>query len=56
VDEVRLFKTAPQAYELLLNNFPVAKQAILFVSSNAWDSLAAKWFGLDAFLLPLTEN
>ena len=47
VEDVRLFKTAPQAYELLLKNFPVAKKEILFVSSNAWDALAAKWFGLD---------
>jgi 2-haloacid dehalogenase len=49
VEDVRLFKTAPQAYELLLKNFPVTKQEILFVSSNAWDALAAKWFGLDVF-------
>ena len=49
VEDVRLFKTAPQAYELLLKNFPVARQEILFVSSNAWDALAAKWFGLDVF-------
>jgi 2-haloacid dehalogenase len=49
VEDVRLFKTAPQAYELLLKNFPVAKQDILFVSSNAWDALAAKWYGFDVF-------
>ena len=49
VENVRLFKTAPQAYELLLSAFPVAKQEILFVSSNAWDALAAKWFGFDVF-------
>jgi len=49
VEDVRLFKTAPQAYELLLSAFPVAKQEILFVSSNAWDALAAKWFGFDVF-------
>ena len=49
VEDVRLFKTAPQAYELLLKNFPVTKQEILFVSSNAWDALAAKWFGFDVF-------
>jgi len=49
VEDVRLFKTAPQAYELLLKSFPVAKQEILFVSSNAWDALAAKWFGFDVF-------
>jgi len=49
IEEVRLFKTAPQAYELLLKAFPVQKQEVLFVSSNAWDALAAKWFGFDVF-------
>ena len=49
VEEVRLFKTAPQVYELLLKAFSVQKQDILFVSSNAWDALAAKWFGVDVF-------
>jgi 2-haloacid dehalogenase len=37
------------AYDLLLNNFPVKKQEILFVSSNAWDALAARWYGFDVF-------
>jgi len=49
VEDVRLFKTAPQAYELLLKDFPVKKEEILFVSSNAWDALAAKWYGFDVF-------
>ncbi len=49
VEDVRLFKTAPQAYELLLKAFPVKKQEVLFVSSNAWDALAAKWYGFDVF-------
>ena len=49
IEDVRLFKTAPQAYELLLKAFPVKKEEILFVSSNAWDVLAAKWFGFDVF-------
>ncbi|QWD33215.1 haloacid dehalogenase type II [Polynucleobacter paneuropaeus] len=49
IEDVRLFKTAPQAYELLLKAFPVQKQEVLFVSSNAWDALAAKWFGFDVF-------
>ena len=49
VEDVRLFKTAPQAYALLLKNFSVNKKEILFVSSNAWDALAAKWFGFDVF-------
>ena len=49
VEDVCLFKTAPQAYELLLKAFPVKKEEILFVSSNAWDALAAKWYGFDVF-------
>jgi 2-haloacid dehalogenase len=49
VEDVRLFKTAPQAYELLLKAFPVTKAEILFISSNAWDALAAKWYGFDVF-------
>jgi len=49
IEDVRLFKTAPQAYELLLQAFPVKKEDVLFVSSNAWDALAAKWFGFDVF-------
>ncbi|AWW44882.1 haloacid dehalogenase type II [Polynucleobacter paneuropaeus] len=49
IEDVRLFKTAPQAYELLLKAFPVQKQEVFFVSSNAWDALAAKWFGFDVF-------
>ena len=49
VEDVRLFKTAPQAYELLLKAFAVNKKEILFVSSNAWDALAAKWYGFDVF-------
>ena len=49
VEDVRLFKTAPQAYELLLKAFSVQKEEILFVSSNAWDALAAKWYGFDVF-------
>lgn len=49
VEDIRLFKTAPQSYELLLKAFPVKKEEVLFVSSNAWDALGAKWFGYDVF-------
>jgi 2-haloacid dehalogenase len=49
IEDVRLFKTDPHAYELLLMAFPVKKEDILFVSSNAWDALAAKWYGFDVF-------
>lgn len=49
VEDVRLFKTAPQVYGLLQKAFPVKKEEILFVSSNAWDAIAAKWYGFDVF-------
>ena len=49
IEDVRLFKTAPQAYALLLKAFPVTKEEVLFVSSNAWDALAARWYGYDVF-------
>jgi len=49
VDRLRLFKTAPQAYGLLLEAFALEPDEILFVSSNAWDALGATWFGLDVF-------
>lgn len=49
VEDIRLFKTAPQSYELLLKAFPVKKEEVLFVSSNAWDALGARWFGFDVF-------
>ncbi len=49
VEDVRQFKTAPQTYGLLLDRFQVAKQEVLFVSSNAWDVVGAGWFGFDTF-------
>ncbi|WP_353432931.1 haloacid dehalogenase type II [Polynucleobacter sp. MWH-UH23A] len=56
IEDVRLFKTAPQAYELLLKAFPVKSNEILFVSSNAWDALAAKWYGFDVFWVNRLEH
>jgi 2-haloacid dehalogenase len=45
IDTIRLFKTAPKSYGLVLDAFPVEKREVLFVSSNAWDVLGATWFG-----------
>jgi len=45
VDSIRLFKTAPQSYGLVLKAFAVSAHEVLFVSSNAWDALGATWFG-----------
>ena len=49
IEEVRLFKTAPQSYQLLIDAFSIKKEEILFVSSNAWDVVGAAWFGYDVF-------
>lgn len=45
VEDVRLFKTSPEAYALVQKSIPAEKQDILFVSSNGWDALGATWFG-----------
>ncbi|MDI1342068.1 haloacid dehalogenase type II [Polaromonas sp.] len=45
VDSIRKYKTHPDAYALgpQATGLPVAQ--IAFVSSNAWDALAATWYG-----------
>jgi 2-haloacid dehalogenase len=45
VDAVRQFKTLPVTYQRVLDTYPVSPEEILFVSSNAWDVVAATWFG-----------
>jgi 2-haloacid dehalogenase len=45
VDEVRQFKTTPQAYALVEQRLGVKPTEVLFVSSNGWDILGAQWFG-----------
>jgi 2-haloacid dehalogenase len=45
VDELKVFKPAPEVYQLAVERLGVAKEAIGFVSSNCWDALGAKSFG-----------
>lgn len=45
IERVRLFKTAPETYELVQKFITAEKLDILFVSSNSWDALGATWFG-----------
>lgn len=45
VDEVRHFKTTPQAYALVEQHLRIKPPEALFVSSNGWDVLGAQWFG-----------
>src|SRR5579863_7572338 len=46
VEEVGIFKTAPQVYQLAVARLGVAAQAICFQSSNGWDVYAASAFGM----------
>ncbi len=48
-DQVRRFKTAPEAYQLGPDAFGCPAQEILFVSSNNWDICGATWFGYTTF-------
>ncbi len=41
VDEVRVFKTAPEVYALVAHHFDVAPAQVVFVSSNRWDVAGA---------------
>jgi len=45
VDAVRKYKTHPEAYRLGVQAVKKPAGQILFVSCNAWDALAATWFG-----------
>lgn len=45
VDQVRHFKTMPQAYALVQAHTGDTPKDCLFVSGNAWDILGAQWFG-----------
>jgi 2-haloacid dehalogenase len=49
VDEVKIFKPAPQVYELAVQKLAVPKDRIGFVSSNCWDALGAKSYGFTVY-------
>jgi 2-haloacid dehalogenase len=49
VDEVKVFKPAPEVYELAVRRLGVPKERIGFVSSNGWDALGASSFGFRVF-------
>jgi 2-haloacid dehalogenase len=44
--ELRIFKTAPQVYQMAVDRLGVAAEEISFQSSNAWDAHAASNFGM----------
>jgi 2-haloacid dehalogenase len=49
VDELKIFKPAPEVYELAVEKLGVPKESIGFVSSNCWDALGAKCYGFTVF-------
>jgi 2-haloacid dehalogenase len=49
VDEVKVYKPAPEVYQLAVDRLGVPKQDIGFVSSNCWDALGAKSFGFRVY-------
>ena len=49
VDPLRIFKPAPEVYQLAVDRLGVAKAEIGFVSSNCWDAAGAKTFGFTVY-------
>jgi 2-haloacid dehalogenase len=47
VDELKVYKPAPQVYELAVKK--LGTRDIGFVSSNCWDALGAKSYGFDVY-------
>jgi 2-haloacid dehalogenase len=60
VDQVRRYKTHPDAYVLGLRATGLEARQIAFASCNSWDALAATWFGyrtlwVNRYQLPFEE-
>ncbi len=49
VDVLGIFKPSPKVYQLAVDQLEVAPGQIGFVSSNCWDAIGAKSFGLQVF-------
>lgn len=49
VDALKVYKPAPQVYQLAVDALGVPTQDIGFVSSNGWDAAGAKSFGFRVF-------
>lgn len=46
VDAIRVFKTAPAAYQMVCDRFGVTAEGAILVSSNRWDIAGARAFGM----------
>ena len=49
VDELRIFKPAPQVYALAVEKLHLDHSRIGFVSSNGWDAMGAKSYGFQVY-------
>jgi 2-haloacid dehalogenase len=49
VDELRVFKPAPQVYALAVEKLHLDHSRIGFVSSNCWDAMGAKSYGFNVY-------
>ena len=49
VDEVKVFKPAPEVYDIAVRRLQVRKESIGFVSSNCWDALGAAAYGFVSY-------
>jgi len=49
VDELKIYKPAPEVYALAVERLGVPARRIGFVSSNCWDALGANAFGFNVF-------
>jgi 2-haloacid dehalogenase len=55
VDELKIFKPAPQVYELAVKKLNTDKDRIGFVSSNCWDAMGAKSYGFKVYWINRTK-
>jgi len=49
VDALKIYKPAPEVYQLAVDRLGVRKDDIGFVSSNCWDAAGAKTFGFAVY-------
>jgi len=54
VDPLKVYKPAPEVYQLAVDRLGVAREEIGFVSSNCWDALGAKSFGCRVYWINRT--
>jgi 2-haloacid dehalogenase len=47
IDSKKIFKPSPDAYSMIESKIGISPADVLFVSSNPWDAIGAKSFGLN---------